>query len=1042
LLSAGLIKSQQYNFKTYNVSDGLGHSQVSQIIQDEKGFLWFTLFGGGITNFDGKNFRNYSERNGLCSNLSRPIIKDHNGVFWIGALGGQTCIYDGKISKPFLSDGDTLPDKVYSILEDDKFNIWFGTEKGIFVFDGKLLKHLNGPNDPPQVPVMHVFQDSRKNIWIAPWEKGIYYYNGKEFKQYTEKDGLSYHTSMGFSEDHEGTVWVSTFKGVSKINVSKSPYTVSKFNHPLLDSLLIFKVTDDSRSKLYFGTASDGMLTYDYKSKQFEHITVKNGLPGNIIYNIFRDHENNLWISCWGFGITKYTGKRFVSYTTKEGLLSNNAQCITEDREGNILVGTGNGINTLNEKGISVTFKEVNNETVYSIVKDKSDGLWFSTSKAVYFYKNKNLKRFTEKDGIKAFPATAMSVDKSGNLWMGSWSGGVTMYDGKTFKNYTKDQGLSSYYIYSIYTDNNGTVWFCNWDGGLSNIKNGNFTYYNTKNGLPHNHVVSAVNDNEGNLWVATYGGGVAKFDGTKFHLISSANGLSDDVCMGIVHDSYNNIIVANSKGLDKIDATLFNKTSKIQIRHYGAEEGFQALECLRNALYEDSKGKVWLGTKSGLYCFIPSEDFRSSDEPLTQITKVRLFFEETDLSKFSDSISKRTELPCGLKLAYTDNHITFNFIGINYFAPEKVRYQFQLIGADKNWSPVTDKTEASYPGLQPGKYIFKLKACNGEGVWNKEETVFEFEILPPWYRTWLAYFSYIVIGLAAYFITIRLRTKKLQEEKTKLEQVVKERTAEIVQQKNLVEEKNKEITDSIQYAQRIQSTLLAHSEFLKEKLPEYFVLFNPKDIVSGDFYWATSIKEEDNGDLFYLAVCDSTGHGVPGAFMSLLNISFMNEAINEKKIRTPNKIFDYVRKRLIQNISQDGGRDGMDGILLCIEHSKKKITYAAAHNKPVLIRDGQIIEMSCDKMPVGQGERKDDFGLHEIDAQKGDMLYLYTDGYADQFGGPKGKKFKYKQLNELLISICHLPVNEQHQILYAGFSNWKGHLEQVDDICIIGIRL
>ena len=138
---------------------------------------------------------------------------------------------------------------------------------------------------------------------------------------------------------------------------------------------------------------------------------------------------------------------------------------------------------------------------------------------------------------------------------------------------------------------------------------------------------------------------------------------------------------------------------------------------------------------------------------------------------------------------SHTNNHITFNFIGISYYAPEKVKYRFQLEGADKNWSPLTDKTEATYPGLQPGKYTFKVKACNSDGVWNKEELKFEFEILPPWYKSWWAYVSYIVLGVSSYFITIKLRTKKLTEEKQKLEQVVKERTYEIVQQKNLVEE-------------------------------------------------------------------------------------------------------------------------------------------------------------------------------------------------------------------------------------------------------------
>lgn len=257
-----------------------------------------------------------------------------------------------------------------------------------------------------------------------------------------------------------------------------------------------------------------------------------------------------------------------------------------------------------------------------------------------------------------------------------------------------------------------------------------------------------------------------------------------------------------------------------------------------------------------------------------------------------------------------------------------------------------------------------------------------------------------------------------------------------IEKQKKLVEEKQKEITDSIHYANRIQTTLLAQRNFLKENLPEHSVLFKPKDIVSGDFYWAAKVKDNS----FYLGICDSTGHGVPGAFMSLLNIGFLNEAVKEKNISNPNEVFDYVRKRLIENISQDGGQEGMDGILLRID--SKTITYAAANNAPILVSNQNIIQLPSDKMPVGQGFYEENFKLNTIDYKPGDTLYLYTDGYADQFGGPKGKKFKYQALNELLLSVSALPLLQQSQILNQKFEEWKGNLEQVDDVCIIGIRL
>jgi serine phosphatase RsbU (regulator of sigma subunit) len=296
-----------------------------------------------------------------------------------------------------------------------------------------------------------------------------------------------------------------------------------------------------------------------------------------------------------------------------------------------------------------------------------------------------------------------------------------------------------------------------------------------------------------------------------------------------------------------------------------------------------------------------------------------------------------------------------------------------------------------------------------------------------------------ILVAVFSIFLYNRFRITKKQK------QIIELKNNETQMQKLMIEEKQKEIIDSINYAKRIQYALLAHTQLLTDHLDEHFLLFRPKDIVSGDFYWATSVagsSEQGVGsELFYLAVCDSTGHGVPGAFMSLLNISYLNEAILEKNILEPNLILNHVRKRLIESVSQDGGQDGMDAILICYDKTTRRLTYSAAYNSPLLIRDGVLTALSTDKMPVGKGEKIDSFTLHTLDVQQGDCIYLYTDGYADQFGGPKGKKFKYKQLNDLLLKNIHLPMNEQKEELSLSLDVWKGDHEQVDDICAVGIR-
>lgn len=294
---------------------------------------------------------------------------------------------------------------------------------------------------------------------------------------------------------------------------------------------------------------------------------------------------------------------------------------------------------------------------------------------------------------------------------------------------------------------------------------------------------------------------------------------------------------------------------------------------------------------------------------------------------------------------------------------------------------------------------------------------------------------AFVVFSLimALIFSIIIFRRFKVSKKQNEIIQLQKE---EVELKNEVIEEKQKEILDSIHYAKRIQSALLAHKDFIDAHLESNFVLFRPKDIVSGDFYWAAA-----KNDKFYLASCDSTGHGVPGAFMSLLSIGFLGEAIKEKNILEPHNIFNYVRERLIDSISKEGQKDGFDGILICVDKANKKVTYAAANNTPVVVRDGKLIELQCDRMPVGKGELQKSFTLFTFDYKPSDFFYLYTDGYPDQFGGPKGKKFLYKRFNELLLSLSTKPVDEQSKLMADEFNVWKGDLEQIDDVCVIGVR-
>lgn len=272
--------------------------------------------------------------------------------------------------------------------------------------------------------------------------------------------------------------------------------------------------------------------------------------------------------------------------------------------------------------------------------------------------------------------------------------------------------------------------------------------------------------------------------------------------------------------------------------------------------------------------------------------------------------------------------------------------------------------------------------------------------------------------------------------------QITRKQKLIIEQQKELVETQQKEIVDSINYAKRIQYALLASKTLLENNLNEHFVFFKPKNVVSGDFYWATPSKD---GFIFVLGDC--TGHGVPGAFMSLLNISKLNQTINENKITSPDLVLNNVRKEIIQSLNPDGSlvesKDGMDAVVCKIDLSNLKLQYAAANSSFYIVRDNEVVICNADKMPVGMGhDNSKAFTLKEIALKKGDMIYMLSDGYTDQFGGPRGKKFMYKKLSELLVSICTKSINEQYSLVEKIITEWQGDLEQVDDICVVGIRV
>lgn len=284
-----------------------------------------------------------------------------------------------------------------------------------------------------------------------------------------------------------------------------------------------------------------------------------------------------------------------------------------------------------------------------------------------------------------------------------------------------------------------------------------------------------------------------------------------------------------------------------------------------------------------------------------------------------------------------------------------------------------------------------------------------------------------------------RERKKLIESQKDELEIQVKLRTAEVVAQKEELGIKNKEIIDSITYAKRLQEAILPPSDYINSLLPENFVLYIPKDIIAGDFFW---IHQSENR--VFIAAADSTGHGVPGAMVSIVCSNALDKAVKEFKLNTSGEILDKTTDIILEQFAKSGEeiKDGMDISLLCFDKENRKVFWSGANNPLWYIYNNELTEIKADKQPVGKSDHRKNFTTHEVNYKEGTTFYLMTDGFADQFGGPNEKKFKYKQLSELLISNQVQSMSVQKEKLKQSFETWKGDHEQVDDVCIIGIQL
>jgi len=1108
-----------FNIQYMDVDQGLPSSYIPSIIINKDGNICFGTKGGGVAIFNGETFTNIGTKQGLQSDYVNLLFEDIYGNLWISTNKLGITIYDGKKLYNYTEKNGLSSNDVRSIYEDSKGNVWVGSLNGVtkitFNKNGSLASAnfvtyttKEGLSDNV---VLSIIEHNNGDLWFGT-SRGVNIFNGKAFKQLDEKSGLHNNVIISLLNDAQGAIWIGTYGGVNRF-FNDSIIYVSEENG--LVNNIIYSIYQSKSGDLWFSTKG-GMSKLKFSETdsdcnfQFTNLTEKQGLSKDFCKVVIEDKNNNLWIGTRGGGVCVYKENSFQHFTTFEGLLSNEILSMNSDKKGNMWLGArNNGVSKYNGKTFEHYLIKENDYviTVRSILEDSKNNLWFGTYRQgiiKYDPKKKSYTKISKKEGLSGKSIYSIMEDQNNNMWIGTNDGGITIFNQDSIIHYTEEEGLSSNTIYTLKEDEKGNVWIGS-AGGLSKfipnktnkslnhksnqLQSGMLINYTEKEGLSNTFVRSILIDHNNILWLGTDGGGLNRFDENKVTYYTDKEGLSNNTIWSLQEDFDHSIWLTTEFGVNKLEDS---KDGYKLITTYGKPDGLKGTDFFNNSSCINHNNVLWMGSGKNLTMLNLNNIKPSNNPPQIELVGVSVNTKFIDFNDKNETLMNQMEFenvkpftnyPEKLKLPYNLNHLTFFYAGTDWKAQHKIKYSYILEGLNYVWSDESSEIKADYRNLPYGKYTFKVKGKGKNNIWSKP-IEYKFQITPPWWHTWWARAIYILVFIFVIYSLIRWRTKKLKDRQLVLEseidiatqeirmqkeivesahKIAEQQKLEVEEQKEIIEETHREIKDSINYAKRLQDAILPSKNLINKYFSENFIYSNPKDIVSGDFYWFNSIKDKNDNlkTTNYIAAADCTGHGVPGALVSIVCSNSLDRAVKEFGLRQPSEILNKTRKLVIETFAKNGEnvKDGMDIALCAFEGNS--VTYAGANNPLWIVRKVELltneqklnkstfiigelalIEIKGDKQPIGLYEGMTPFTQHEIEIYKDDFLYFFTDGFADQFGGDKGKKLKYKPFKELLIEFNNESADDINIKLDNFFEEWKGSLEQIDDVCIIGIRI
>lgn len=746
--SASLF-AQQYNFKNYTVEDGLAQSQINDINQDELGYLWIGT-ESGLSKFNGLDFVNYSMGNGLPDNKIEKIFFQQDNTLWVGTPNGLARFENGKFIPYFFDQ----PRRVNDIEEFQGF-IYVATNDGLLKLEDEVFSIIDPYREDPLY--IRALVNDNDEVLICGTKTGLYNFT-ETFQEFEEKAFMDYNISD--IEKVNEDLFVATYgDGLIKYSTSNKTSTlydlgVNRIRSIYADETIILCSSISGAIEIN----QDEIHIYDEA----------NGLINESLVCIFKDREGNYWLGTDGNGLLKFLGKSIISYSTRDGLSSSIVMSITQDHDSSYIFGTyREGISKLSKEGDFMYLDETNgltDNTVWTAVVDTSGSCWVGTTGGVSNVTHNRISSQNITAQIEAKTRSIVILDDK--YFFGGTDGIYVMSGGHVlYLEHTSEMNVND--LCAV----NGDLYVASTNGLYLLKKEDNYSS-SEQVVVPEPSIYTLTFDSRDYLWIGTENGLFIRFpDGkiTPFEL--DKNDFKSKTVLGILESVSGNIWTSTMSGAYQIELLKENSLS-YKINHYSTEEGLTNLESNLNSIYEDYEHKIWIGTSNGLAKIDPSLneilfDFRS---PELHFTGIRLFMEEFDYNRFEVSYELDAEIPTNISLPYDQNHLTFDFIGINLKNPESVFYEYRLSGANETWSPLTQAKYATYSDISPGDYVFEVRATNKTFEWSEVQGI-NITIRPPYWKTWWFIISLFLVSflLILLLFQARIRTIKQRQENEKL---------------------------------------------------------------------------------------------------------------------------------------------------------------------------------------------------------------------------------------------------------------------------------